>query len=117
MKWFGTSLGSRLFTICAQEDAPVGRPCGRCKYPIQEHDNGFVLLHYGGSYATTGYPIHRNCFLLDLGILTAHILHQGRALCFFSGDVPGRWPKTEVWVRLEDFKLATCDNCKKAIRP
>lgn len=50
-----------------------------------------------------------------------HVLHLGRVLCGFRSDEPGRWPKGQHWVCLEDAlgkyqDDVTCPRCLEQTR-
>jgi hypothetical protein len=43
---------------------------------------------------------------------TVHVLHYGRALCGKAGT-PVEWGPGHKWVRVDDWKDATCSECRE----
>lgn len=117
MKWFGESWGA---VVCQEADhlpqVPEGS-CQGCGMAVEDIDSGLALPRislsaglFAMTVATTLY--HHGCFLSHVGVLTVHIVHEGRSYCEKPG-VPGSWPAGHKWVTFDEFRLASCPECRQ----
>lgn len=114
IKWFGPDWGAPVCRQAPQVLTPEGL-CFMCNDPIQQGNQGLVMLHVQGTPdnpVAEERPVHIECFFLNVGaIKELHILHHGFALCGLPG-VPADWPEGHRWVRIAERTRATCHGCK-----
>lgn len=112
MKWFGPFWYAPVCESNARTETPK-EPCLVCEIAFVEGDQGLVLPYIGGPDAPPEVAYHKHCFLQSLGIpLTVHVLHEGQPLCDFDRRLPGQWDEPHRWVRLKEWRQATCPGCR-----
>ncbi len=93
MKFFGTRHAGGCAEVNRIEP-PVGAVCAHCVEPIREHDDGFLIPHYGGRGDPPELPWHRACFLRGIVGSVAH--QQKRCSCYMPGSTEGDDPALTV---------------------
>jgi hypothetical protein len=83
MRWFGKSWDAPICEDLEHAPTPLGEPCGWCREPIEEADNGLLIPHVERNY-TMERPHHIECFIRETAGSVAHQLR--RCKCFGGGD-------------------------------
>ena len=67
MRWFGEDWNAPVCEEGEQVETPFGQPCEDCKRPIEQGDQGIVLVSYE-DHIVRDFPVHLDCLMGMVGV-------------------------------------------------